>query len=158
MQERMTACAQLRNHAKGLSCCGVFSASGMIAPFVRWPAGWIVTRPAMIRDLREAWAGSPVAWRWDKLRDDLRGRTISGIVKRGQIFIHRTAGSFGIDILVPLRTWNRTAFVGVSLNEARIHRKAFTADQPSRKKLERSSIAAATRKVPAKTSRKARKK
>ena len=78
----------------------------------------------------QRWAGRGRIGGRDELRDNRRGSAVSGILQRGQIFIGRSAGSFGIDLLVPVRTRDRAALVGISLDEACVHRKAFTADEP----------------------------
>ena len=59
-------------------------------------------------------------------------RAVGRIIERGQILFDRATSVIRIDILVPLRAGNRTMLIGISLNQAGVHRKAFTADETGR--------------------------
>src|ERR1700687_132405 len=54
-----------------------------------------------------------------------------GVVCRCQILFDRAPRRLRINILVPLCARDRAMLVGVSLDQARIDRKAFTPDQPA---------------------------
>src|ERR1019366_10204054 len=72
--------------------------------------------------------GGRIGWR-DKLRNDVAGGAPRRIVKGCQILLHSAAGPLRITIPAPIPTRNRALLVGVGRYQARIDRKAFTANQ-----------------------------
>src|SRR6516165_6282531 len=85
----------------------------------RWPAH--CSRPLRGR----------IRWR-DELRRDLARCTKGRVIKGRKIFPHRAACVFSSTLLVPLRSRDRTLFVGVGRNQAGIDRKPLATDKPCR--------------------------
>ena len=70
--------------------------------------------------------------RRDELRNLLTGRAIKRIVQGLDIFPHRPLGVLGNIRRLPFWPWNGALLVGVGLDQAGIHGKAFTARQAFR--------------------------
>jgi hypothetical protein len=70
--------------------------------------------------------------RRDKLRDNVAGGAPRRIVKGRRILLHRAARPLGITIPAPILTRDRALLVGIGLDQARINRKTFTANQTGR--------------------------
>jgi hypothetical protein len=68
----------------------------------------------------------------DELRRDVGGCTPSRIVEMCQIILHGTPRNLRIDVVAPLITRRRAAFIGVSDDQARINREALAANQSRR--------------------------
>src|SRR5438132_1741 len=70
--------------------------------------------------------------RRNELRDNLAGGAPRRIVEGRQILLHRAAGPRRITILAPILTCDRALLIGIRLDQARIDRKAFAANQTGR--------------------------
>ena len=75
--------------------------------------------------------GCGIGWR-DKLRDNVAGSAPGRIIEGCQILLHRAAGAPRIAVLVPVLTRDRPLLVCVSLDQARVNRKAFATNQTGR--------------------------
>src|SRR5664280_532057 len=71
---------------------------------------------------------SRVGWR-DELRGGVARRTKGRIIKGCQILLYCPARRLRITCLLPFRARDRALFVGISLDQARIHGKPFAANE-----------------------------
>src|SRR4030095_14649699 len=67
--------------------------------------------------------------RRDELRLDIGRRAPGGLIERFQVFPDRPGNRLRVPLLVPIRPWDRTLAIGISLDEAGIDRKALATDQ-----------------------------